>query len=132
MIMEVDMTPLRKGTIPVITPIGFMSDDQRIVVSVDADEIVLALTREFAGLYAAPVHNEDPHDTAARVKTLQREVSLDHIITIGPSGGIPSIERSQSSHISINLEQEFKSIRKELLQSKMCPSSDNVRLRQGW
>lgn len=111
---ELILAPLRRGVIPVIAPIGYTSATQRRV-SVDADEVVLALTRDFGGLQStASVHDDDQH-MAARIMTLQQQISLDRIIVLDPLGGIPSTNTSHVSHVFINLEQEFDSIRKELM-----------------
>ena len=115
------LAPLKKGVIPVIAPIGYRSGDQKLV-SVDANEVILALAREFAGLHAASIPDEDPHDVAARIKFLQKQVSLDRIMILDPSGGIPSMDRSQAPHIFINLEQEYETIRQELLQPRKISS----------
>ena len=118
------LAPLKRGVIPVITPIGYTPNEQKLV-PVDANEVILALAREFAGLHAAPAHDEDPYDVAARIKSLQKQISLDRIMILDPSGGIPSMDRSQSPHVFINLEQEYDLIKEELMQSEKC-SQNNV------
>ncbi|SLM40831.1 acetylglutamate synthase [Lasallia pustulata] len=109
--------PLRRGLITVIAPVGYTSDTQT-VIPVDADEVALALTREFAGIFGTTSPHEDPVKVAERFQALQKEVSLDRIIVLDPLGGIPSIDRPNGSHVFINLEQEYEDIKKELLQSK--------------
>ena len=110
------LAPLRKGVIPIVAPIGFLSDTQRLA-TVDADEVVLALAREFAGIQfvGSP---EDPLMAAKRVKELQKQISLDRVILLDPLGGIPSKSGEHQSHVFINLEQEYDFIKDELSKSK--------------
>ena len=108
------MAPLRRGTIPVIVPVAFNSKTQKME-SIAADEIILALTREFAGIQTRPLAEEDAQTLAEDFSTLQRQTSLDRIIILDPLGGIPATDRSHGSHVFINLEQEFSAIRRDLL-----------------
>ena len=110
------LTPLRRGLITVIVPVGYTSDTQTIV-PVNADEVALALTREFAGIFATVSPQEDPVKVAETFQTLQKQVSMDRIIVLDPLGGIPSTDRPDGSHVFINLEQEYGAIKEELLQS---------------
>ncbi len=108
------MAPLRRGIIPVIVPVGFNSKTQKME-PIAADEIILALTREFAGIQTGPLAEEDAQTLAEEILTLQRQTSLDRIIILDPLGGIPATDRSHGSHVFINLEQEFSAIRRDLL-----------------
>lgn len=112
------LASLQRGVIPVIVPNGFMSGTQA-VTPVDASEVLLALSREFAGIQAEPVVDESPHVVADKIRKLQAEVSLDRIILLDPLGGIPSFNGHHNSHIFINLEQEYSGIHKELSELKM-------------
>lgn len=118
------LSPLRRGVIPVITAIGFSSTNQSLAL-VDADEVVLALTREFAGIQTRESPDEDPLRVAERVKELQKQISLDRVILLDTLGGIPSNTSAYGSHVFINLEQEFDPIREELKKSR-TESSDQV------
>lgn len=109
------LAPLRRGVIPVIAPIGYMPSTHTLVY-VDADEIILALTREFAGIQTTPLPDEDPVEASERIKGLQKQTSVDRIIVLDPVGGIPSADRVNGSHVFINLEQELDGINAELLQ----------------
>lgn len=111
---ELLMAPLRRGTISVIAPVGFNSKTQKLE-PVAADEVILALTREFAGIQTRPLAEDDTHKVAEEIPTLQMLTSLDRIILLDPLGGIPATDRSHGSHVFINLEQEFDAIRKTLL-----------------
>ena len=107
------LAPLRRGMIPVIAPVGFDMDVQKMVPVV-ADDVVLALTREFAGLQSDALAKGDPQEVAERIITLQKQVSIDRIIILDPLGGIPSTDRMQGAHVFINLEQEFEVIKRDL------------------
>ena len=111
---ELLMTPLRRGTIPVMAPVGFDSKTQKLE-PVAADEVILALTREFAGIQTGPLAEEDTQKMAKEILTLQTQTPLDRIIILDPLGGIPATDLSHGSHIFINLEQEFCAIRRNLL-----------------
>ena len=108
--------PLRRGMIPVIASIAFNSETQKLEF-VAADELVLALTRDFAGLQKRPLAEENAEKLAEEISTLQSQTSLDRIIVLDPLGGIPATDRGLGSHVFINLEQEFGAIRKDLLVS---------------
>lgn len=108
------LAPLRRRMIPVIAPVGLISDTQKLI-HVVANEVILALTREFSGIQTANLAEEDPEEVAQKISTIQNQISLDRIIVLDPLGGIPSTDRSHGSHVFINLEQEFEAIRKDLL-----------------
>ena len=107
------LAPLRRGMIPVIAPVGFDMDLQKIVPVV-ADNIVLALTREFAGLQSGALAKDDSQEIAERIIKLQQQVSIDRIIILDPLGGIPATDRMQGAHVFINLEQEFEVVKRDL------------------
>ncbi|KAL8769731.1 MAG: hypothetical protein Q9209_004347 [Squamulea sp. 1 TL-2023] len=107
------LNPLQKGKIPVVAPIAFSSTTQALA-HVPANEAILALTQDFAGLRSA-VHTEaDPHAAAEKVKSMQKAISLDRIILLDPLGGIPALDKQDRSHIFINLDQEYDAIKFEL------------------
>ncbi|KAI2789130.1 Amino-acid acetyltransferase [Penicillium oxalicum] len=107
------LRPLRDGHVVVITPIAY-SDETPRAIPVSANEAILTLTREFAGLSMTSSPDEDPTVTAEKVNALQREVSVDRVILLHPSGGIPAFRGPQESHVFINMEQEFEDIATEL------------------
>lgn len=117
------MAPLRRGIIPVIAPVGFNSKTQKLE-PVAANEAVLALTRELAGLQTMPLAEEDTQKVAEEILTLQRQTSLDRIIILDPLGGIPATDGAHGSHVFINLEQEFGPIRRDLLAAGNEQSQD--------
>ena len=116
---EILLAPLCKGMIPVVTPIGFESLMHRLA-AVGADEVILALTREFAGLYHSAFAKDGIDKTAANATSTEKQVSIDRIIVLDPLGGIPSTDGYHNSHVFINLEQEFSTIKQDLL----CLASD--------
>ena len=107
------LAPLRRGMIPIIAPVGFDMNLQRIVPVV-ADDVVLALTREFAGLQSDALAKDDSQEIAERIIKLQQQVSIDRIIILDPLGGIPATDRMPGAHVFINLEQEFEVIKRDL------------------
>ncbi|KAI4203836.1 MAG: hypothetical protein LQ346_001713 [Caloplaca aetnensis] len=107
------LTPLRKGKIPVLAPIAFASNNQ-VLALIPADEAILALTRDFAGLSPQLVPEADPLAVANHFETTQKEVSLDRIILLDPLGGIPAPGKIHQAHVFVNLEQEYESIALEL------------------
>lgn len=118
------MAPLQRGIIPVIAPVGFNLKTQKLD-SVAANEVILALTRELAGIQTRSLAKEDTRKMAEEILTLQSQTSLDRIIILDPLGGIPATDRSHSSHVFINLEQEFGPIRRDLLVASNELPQDN-------
>ncbi|PBP16723.1 acetylglutamate synthase [Diplocarpon rosae] len=108
------MTPLKRSVIPVIPSIGYY-DSSQLATPVLATDIVLALTRELAGLASTLLPDEDPDVVEERLQALRKEVSLDRLIVLDPLGGIPSTDRKNGFHIFLNMEQEFEPTKQELL-----------------
>lgn len=108
------MAPLRRGIISIIAPVGFNPMSQKLE-PVAADEVILALAREFAGIQTRPLAEDDTQKVAEEILTLQKQTPLDRIIILDPLGGIPVTDPSYGPHVFINLEQEFEAIRKDLL-----------------
>jgi len=107
------MIPLKRGTIPVIPCLGYTDTTQSLVM-LPANNVVLALTREFAGLRAVLPLGEDPKMSNERLKILQKEVSLDRLIVLDPLGGIPASDRENGYHVFLNMEQEFIGAKSDL------------------
>ena len=108
------LSPLQRGSIPVLAPVGFDSRLQSLV-PVNANELILALTRDFAGLQRDPRAEENDSKVKEKVKKSRKHISLDRIIILETLGGIPSANRVNDSHRFINLEQDFDSIRNDLM-----------------
>ncbi|KAF7595872.1 Amino-acid acetyltransferase, mitochondrial [Aspergillus hancockii] len=109
------LNPLRDGQIVILTPVAYTEHVPK-AVTVSANDAILALTKELAGLAMRPDPDEDPWLTAQKIAKLQKEVSLDRVILLDPLGGIPSFRGPQTSHVFINMEQEYDDIENELLQ----------------
>ncbi|KAL9596600.1 MAG: hypothetical protein Q9219_005683 [cf. Caloplaca sp. 3 TL-2023] len=107
------LNPLRKGKIPVVAPIAFFQA-QQTYRHISANEAILALTRDFAGLRTHVLPDTDPLMAAKDVAAMQKEISLDRIILLDPLGGIPSSDNQHRSHVFVNLEQEYEDIKSEL------------------
>ena len=99
------LRPPSRGQIPVVTPTAYLESTQSIVL-VSADDTMLALTREFAGLNFSRPMAEGPVETAEQFKRLQKQVSLDRIIILDPEGGMNVSGMSEERHVFINLAQE--------------------------
>ncbi|KAI4149098.1 MAG: hypothetical protein LQ340_004790, partial [Diploschistes diacapsis] len=103
------LCPLRDGAIPVVAPI--CSTVEQTLVSVEANDVVLAITREFAGLSFEPPVPEKCASDASSQSRIAKPVSLDRIIVLDSQGGIPSLGPSNRAHVFINLEQEYEEIK---------------------
>ncbi|KAJ0417082.1 hypothetical protein BJY00DRAFT_290207 [Aspergillus carlsbadensis] len=115
--------PLRDGQILIVAPIAYTEDVPKAVI-VPANDAILALTKEFAGLALTPDPDEDPVAVAKEISDLQKEVSLDRVVLLDPLGGVPAFRGPQTSHAFINMDQEFESIERELFQVRQ-PASEN-------
>ncbi|KAL8735211.1 MAG: hypothetical protein Q9166_001087 [cf. Caloplaca sp. 2 TL-2023] len=107
------LNPIRKGKIPVIAPIAFDSTSQSMV-HIPADEAILALARDFAGLRPSFLPDADSEAVSEKLGSMQKEISLDRIILLDPLGGIPAQDKYDQSHVFINLEQEYEPVKCEL------------------
>lgn len=99
------LRPLRRGVIPVIASFGYT--DSQVALPLKANETVLALTREFAGL-SGELHKSSTADSGGAKK-----MSLDRLIILDQNGSIPKTS-TNGHHVFINLEQEYEDIRQEL------------------
>jgi amino-acid N-acetyltransferase len=101
-------SPVNDGMIPVIPPFAYSSDLKKI--GVPADDVLLALVREFAGISGKIKGGE--LDTNA--ESHYELPILDRIIILDPLGGIPSQNRADGAHVFVNLEAEYRDIKQEL------------------
>lgn len=112
---EALLAMIRKHHIPVIPPIAYTLATQK-VEQVEADEVILAITRQFMSY-------QPPRKTpASKTVILERSsqppsppIKLDRIVLLDPLGGLPSAQRHDSAHVFINLQQEYTEVRQELL-----------------
>ncbi|KKY17837.1 putative acetylglutamate synthase [Phaeomoniella chlamydospora] len=113
---ELLLRPLREGRIPVILPIAHTESTQRATV-VSADDVMLALTKELAGLTINHQADEHPGRLAVKYQALQKQISVDRVILLDPCGAVISSGPQGRAHVFVNLEQEFEDIAKELSES---------------
>jgi amino-acid N-acetyltransferase len=102
--------PIDDGVIPVIPPFAFDAELKRVTVL--ADDVVLALVREFAGLSGGTSRGIES-TTHTHQHVYDRPI-LDRIIILDPLGGIPSENRADGAHVFVNLEAEYRDIKEEL------------------
>ncbi|XPS77326.1 Amino-acid N-acetyltransferase [Ascochyta lentis] len=102
--------PIDDGVIPVIPPFAYDADLKRVTVL--ADDVVLALVREFAGLTGGTTSSIESN-THGHKHVYERPI-LDRIIVLDPLGGIPSQNRADGAHVFVNLEAEYRDIKEEL------------------
>ncbi|KAI5955831.1 ARG2 [Candida jiufengensis] len=93
--LESILIPLYQGTIPIIQPIVYNADNTKQEI-LKCDKLLYSLCE---GLIE---------------KRTTDLLSVEKIVMIDPLGGIPSIERKQTSHVFINLSQEYSEILSEL------------------
>ncbi|KMQ46299.1 N-acetylglutamate synthase, fungal [Trichophyton rubrum] len=111
------LSPLSRGQIVVIDPVGYTNDTSK-ARPVAADEIILALTKELAGLSSKSGLSEASAETLQKVPQWQHDISVERLIILDPLGGIPSLGRGlHKSHVFINLEQEYEDIQNEIAQA---------------
>jgi len=103
------LATLQRGFVAIVPPIAYTADLR--AQRVDADEAVLALTRELAGLS----QHTKTHDSAPASSP---RTSVDKIVVLDPLGGLPAVGKADQSHIFVNLEQEYPTVRAELLQQE--------------
>jgi amino-acid N-acetyltransferase len=99
--------PLRRGRIPIVLPIAYSVEQSR-AVSISADEAVIALTKELAGVTVKSQVGEQQG---------YKNISLDRIIVVDEIGPIPSTKAVDKKHVFVNLEQEYSGLQEELRSS---------------
>lgn len=108
--------PIEDGIIPVIPPFAYDAELKK--VRVQADDVVLALTREFSGLTTQSLGGYAPQELDDALynkdRTSEGRPVLDRIIILDPLGGIPSDDRADGAHVFINLEAEYYDVKKDL------------------
>jgi amino-acid N-acetyltransferase len=105
--------PIEDGIVPVIPPFAYDSDLKK--VRVHADDVLLALTREFAGITTQVTDKNAPQEQYDAIydktKVATEKPILDRIIILDPLGGIPSENRADGAHVFINLEAEYEDVK---------------------
>ncbi|KAL9572754.1 hypothetical protein ACKAV7_003153 [Fusarium commune] len=115
---------LHHRMMPVI-PSVVSRDETRPPQPVDSNQIVLALTRYFAGVQSNTTDTSAEAD-AAHPKPI---ALVERIILLDPLGATPMTGRPGASHRFINLEQEYEPILKELMGPDGSPLADDKDLR---
>jgi amino-acid N-acetyltransferase len=115
---------LHHRMMPVI-PSVVSRDETRPPQPVDSNQIVLALTRYFAGFQSNTTDTPAEADAA-----FPNPIALvERIILLDPLGATPMTGRPGASHRFINLEQEYEPILKELMGPDGSPLADDKDLR---
>jgi amino-acid N-acetyltransferase len=107
--------PIDDGVIPVLLPLAYNNELRKIPV--EADDVLLALIREFAGIVGRADHDVSgiSGTSSTGEEELERPI-LDRVIVLDPLGGIPSENRADGAHVFVNLEAEYRDIKQELQQ----------------
>ncbi|CCG22623.1 Arg2 protein [Candida orthopsilosis Co 90-125] len=100
--LESILIPLYQGTIPILQPIAY-NVDSNTQEFLKSDSLLFALC------------------SALVEKRTTNLLSIEKIVMIDQLGGIPSIERNQTSHVFINLSQEYSDILSELFIGHINP-----------
>ncbi|QPG75994.1 hypothetical protein FOA43_003380 [Brettanomyces nanus] len=114
---ELAMVPLFQGMIPVLTTwvVDKRTSTERKVTSLDIMKYAIQSFGLIDHRYKAE-HNNNTTDF----------VSVEKIVFIDELGGIPSLERYESSHVLINLLQEHDSVKRELEQCLLTDSQREI------
>ncbi|ORY11347.1 hypothetical protein BCR34DRAFT_538429 [Clohesyomyces aquaticus] len=124
------LPPIEEGIIPVIPPVAFDEDSKK--VRVDPDDVILALTREFAGIPVAGITELQPEEMLHRAaKAVTERPTLDRIIVLDPRGGIPHEKRIDGAHTFINLEAEYRDVKNDLKRFSSTSSTSKRKDRDG-
>ncbi|KAI1007744.1 Amino-acid acetyltransferase [Podosphaera aphanis] len=122
--------PLKRGLIPVLQPTGYTSTTHT-AFAVPADNIILAITREFANItldlssYASKITSQ------ACARGQKQDISVDRLIILDPLGGIPTTDLPNGYHVFLNMEQEYESAKQVLLRDlKLSNEKRNILMQQ--
>ncbi len=121
---ELMMTPLFQGMIPVLSPwvVDKETTKARIVNSLDIMKYTIKALQSLDSRHKG-MQVTSENDKVSDLVTVEKIIFIDEL------GGTPSIERYQSSHVLINLLQEYDSIKSELLKCRMSERDRNIHLR---
>ncbi|KAI1498644.1 mitochondrial amino-acid acetyltransferase [Biscogniauxia marginata] len=114
------MSALREELIPIIPSFGFTADTCTIK-PVNANEAVLALTRQLSGLQFLEQSADD-----SRMAPLLKAAEVYRLIILDPLGGTPAKNRATERHLFLNLEQEFQEVKNQLTATHSTANSDNT------
>lgn len=111
-IQELITVPLFQGTVPVLTP-WVVNQDKLYEQESNSFDILKYSVQNFVKLnrkFKARCNNDNDDF-----------VTVEKIVFIDKYGGIPSLERFQSSHVFINLLQEYDALIPELQHCRLKP-----------
>lgn len=106
--LEQILIPLYQGIVPIVLPILYDCSDGR--------------QRHFSSSSAL-------FNLCSILLNYTQLLSLEKVIIIDPKGGIPSVERNQTSHVFINLSQEFSDIISEMYIGHLEPSAREAHIK---
>ena len=106
--------PLTRGIIPVIPCFGVDVQSDHRIVTIEANDIILELTRTFSDIQPYQSSDTKGGEAFEGWNSSQCHISLDRVILLEPFGGIPSADRSHGPHVYINMEQEYCGIKADL------------------
>lgn len=106
--IEQILVPLYQGVIPIAMPVAYNS---------------LSTKHDFVS-----AHEISYHLVNSLLDLSPSSLSIEKIVFIDPIGGIPSIERNQTSHVFINLSQEYSDIISELYIGHIQPKQRDSHL----
>ncbi|KAH9908614.1 N-acetylglutamate synthase [Xylariomycetidae sp. FL2044] len=102
------MSALKDDLVAIIPSFGYTADNCTIK-PVEANDAVLALTRQLSGLQFLGQSVEEP-----RMTRMLRAAEIYRIVVLDPLGGIPAKNRATGRHLFLNLEQEFQEVKDHL------------------
>ncbi|KAI1100684.1 N-acetylglutamate synthase [Jackrogersella minutella] len=113
------MAALQEEVVPIISSFGYTADDCA-VKSVNANDAILALTRQLSGLQflGQPVEDSKSIQTS-------RSAEVYRLVILDPLGGIPAKNRATGRHLFLNLEQELPEVKNELIASASSSANDS-------
>lgn len=108
--LEQIIIPLYQNFVPIVQSIAFDTETSSQTF-LDPDDLMLDLCKSI-------------------LSTKQKDMlSIEKIVLIDENGGIPSIERNQTSHVFINLSQEYSDIVSELYIGFLRPRIRDLHIR---
>lgn len=105
--LELILIPLYQGIIPIIQPVVYNTRT--------CNQEFLSSNELLFGLTSSLMNSSDL-------------LSIEKVVMIDPIGGIPSVERNQTSHVFINLSQEYSDIVSELYIGYIQPPIRNLHI----
>ena len=106
--LEQILIPLYQGIVPIVQPIVYNTQSS-IQEFLSCDKLLYGLCQSLL----------DSNDL----------LSIEKVVFVDPNGGIPSIERNQTSHVFINLSQEYADIVSELYIGFIKPKVRDIHLK---